>query len=566
MDELKRLKSTAENMILTFNSKLESLRQSRFDVHKKLLSTDLYLRLLNNSIFKGNDIDYEVHHLSVQKSHILQQRELSHEYICIAQADYEKVSQDLQCTLAKDKHMEKSFRAKIQKQSTEPLDLDCVDLLYQMFQRRDFTSTRKSSQKQKSSKRRGKERTYNGNSTVSSVLSRRSTMGRQSGRDSHERLSVSTTTTTTTTNRRSHEENSFSLFGTMRQAMLEVEHAQGEETFISIHDPFLGVDDGQTLATDQYSVTDIVSPIYDDIPEGFHVEDRIFEVMLKLREDKILQERDVEELRKICCLAQGKLDVEEGEERIMSQKLDSLSIKEKLLKEEKIESTRCPYFVASVKQGIDEIKLDTGPAGYQDALFLPTEPVDAANGQIKDLGLQDVDLLHKIKSLRRKINRMEWNQELLELESNDAKEHLVDYHLLRLSSDLKDMLNGNVEDPSKTRKRIKNQLSRQEVTHQTKIDRLKKDRQQVKKTMGKRAKENELLERQVNLLIQTNEQERKGNETTTEPAEDKMLKIMRLSKRNHLIKRQSNEISMLRKELDSLNQKTFPSFSTVNSA
>jgi hypothetical protein len=553
IDELKQLKLTATIMMSAFNSKLESLRQSKFDVHEKLLSTDLYLRLLDNCIFKGNDIDYELHHLTNQKSCILEKRELSQQYICIARADHEKVSHDLQCTIAKDKDMEKSFRAKLQMQSAEPLDLDCVDLLYQMFVRRDFASTREMAQKRK------KGRSKKAKSTVISALGRRSKMGRQSGRDSNERPSFST-------DKKSHEDNSFSIFGTMRQAMLELEHSQGEKPFISDHDPFLGDDCGQTIATDQCSVADVVSPTYDDIPEGFNVENGIFGVMLKLREEKIKQERDVEEAQNLLCEAKGKLDTEEGEEKILSQELDALSSKEMCLKEEKVESTRCPYFVVSIKQGIDEIEMVTAPKGYQDALFLPTEPVDAVNDQIKDLGSQDVDLLLKIKCLRRKIKRLEWNQELFKLKKINAKELTVDYHYLRLSSDLKNMLNGNVEDASKTRKRIKNQLSRQEVTHQTKIERLKKERVQVKRATGIRAKDNAMLEEQFNLLIHDNEEEQKGNEATFTPSQDRMQKIMRLSKRNHLIKRQAIEISSLRKDLDSLRQKNFPSFPALNSA
>jgi hypothetical protein len=75
-----------------------------------------------------------------------------------------------------------------------------------------------------------------------------------------------------------------------------------------------------------------------------------------------------------------------------------------------------------------------------------------------------------------------------------------------------------------------------------------------------------MLEEQFNLLIHDNEEEQKGNEATFTPSQDRMQKIMRLSKRNHLIKRQAIEISSLRKDLDSLRQKNFPSFPALNSA
>jgi len=253
MDELKRLIFTADNIISTFNSKLASSRISRFGVQQKQISADIYLRLLGN--FKADNIDNELHQLNIEHSRVHELWKASHRYLHIAQIDYEKVSQDLQCAVAHDRDMEKSFRAKIQNQSTESLDVDCVDLLYQMFQRRDFAS--RTSQQERSLKRR-KGRKINANSTLSSALIRRSKMGRQSGRDSG----------MVSNKCKSHEESSSvlgkgssSVFGTMKQAMMEVEFSQGEQAFQSIHDPFMGVHDGQTLTSGQHSVTDIASTL-----------------------------------------------------------------------------------------------------------------------------------------------------------------------------------------------------------------------------------------------------------------------------------------------------------------
>lgn len=543
MDELKRLVSTADNLISSFNSKLASRRVSRFSLQQKEISANTYLRLLSN--FKADDIDNELHQLNIEHSRVHELWKASHQYLHIAQTDYEKVSQDLQCVVAHDRDMEKSFRTKIQNQSTDSLDVDCVDLLYHLFRRRDFAS--RTSQQKISVRRR------------SSALIRRSKMGRQSGR----RESV------VSNKSKSHEESSSvlgkgssSIFGTMQEAMMEVDFSQGEQSFLSIHDPFISVDDGQTLTSGTHSVADTASPTIGDIPEGFHVEDNIFEAMIKLREEKILQESRLEELRKVLVEAKSKLAAQEIEENSLSQNLEAFFSAECLLQKEKIESARCPHFVVSAKCSIDERKLDTA-----DAIFIPTEPVDTINRQIKEVASQDLDLLQNIKSLRRKIKTMLWDQELSDLNKNNAKELLSDFHLLRLSSGLKDMLNGNVEDTSKTRKRVKDQLSRQDITHQTKTDRLKKEQQQLRKAILKRSKENKVLEQQMNTLTENDTEQDHNedqNDTLSAPCEHKMKMIRRRSKRKERMKEQSDEISKLRDELDRIKQKNFPSFAAFN--
>jgi len=559
-DEVKRLASTIDDMVAVFNNKFKGLHNERISASQRILCNDLYLTLLANAAFLNNDSIHTAERVHKKILHIQGLHETSQHDLKVVQDEYNRLYSAVQCLIDEDKGMEKGFRAYIQQLSEDPLDQETVNLLFLMFRRRDFGSHDASKH---ISARRKRGRTAKVNV---SALSRRSKLGRQSGRESL--VSLSKARTSLTSNRKSYDTTSNSVFGNMKIAMEEAAYLQGEDEFVSANDPFWDFDDGKTLTTigTGHCTVFIEAPTIDDIPEGFTIQQDVWEGMVAFREQKIAKEREVatetEGLREI----RNMLEIEEAEERKLSESMSNLHNKVRSLDTERLEEMKCAEFVVSITQGQDEIEKEAVAVDYSDAIFLPTRSIDEANDSIRKLGHERLVIMQKIKTFRRIINQMKWKTELMELRNKDSKELLADYHLLRLSLELQKMLNGEVEDATETARRTENQLARQKVAHRSKLEKLQRERRAFMKSASRRIDENVQLDQQLRALKDTvaaKEKAQKSLVTSTAQAEGKMKKIMRRSKRVEKIRKQSDSLFALRNELDALRQKTFPSFSTV---
>lgn len=558
MDEVKRHSSAVDDLAIAFNRKLSSLHETRFGVHQRLLRNDLDIHLIAESIFLSNDSIREAALVPKEICDAQQLYEKTKHDLKIAQNEYKRVQARQQNSAHEIKDMEKNFRSKIQTSSEDPLDQETVNLLYLMYHRRDFGSL-ESIKERNSRKQKGRK---------ASILSRRSKLGRQSGRDS---TSSNKSRPSLVVERKSKDTSSHnfgtSIWGNIELGKEDAEKFNCEHDFVSENDPFLEVNanDENTVSTTGSRRLEVI-PTIDDIPEGFSIDMDAWNAMLRLREEKVAKERELAKNTKNLDDMKIILDAQQGEEKACYEAISTLMDKKRKFEIERLDRLQSTDFVVSMNQGQDEVEKDAIATDYSDALFLPTHVIDRANGRILTLAQERLKILHRIKSFRRIINKMKFGHEILTLRNKDAKELLTDYHLLRLNSGLKKILNGEVEDAEKIALKTKAQLSRQKIAHKSKIDKLLREKEVLVKSITKRERENVKLGKQLDVLkerVSTIEKEHKTDVTSVAVADKKMLNITRRSKTVKKIKLQSNEIARLRSELGVLKQKTFPSFSSV---
>ena len=558
MNEVRRLTAAVDDLSISFNLNLTSLYDKRMQVQETLLHNDLNILLVAESIsMSNNSMECEVVQREILKAEKLYERAKHH--LDIVQTDSKRLQAIQQKTANEIKEMDRVFRSKIQNSSGDPLDQETVNLLYQMYQRRDFGSIESTKQRNSNKK---KVRNTKASKSSTSTINRRSMLGRQSGRES-----VSSNSTKARSSiaveRRSKDTRTMdfgsSFLTNIELAKKEAELSFYHHDFIADKDPFIEVEDGKTVSTSCSTKVDVV-PTIDDIPEGFVISKEVWETMLRLREEMIVKERALAEELKNLHESRHILNMQQDEEKHSYDTLSSLMKKYRNFEAESLKRLQYTDFVMSVYEGQDETEQGAVATDYSDTLFLPSCTIERANDRILALAEERLKILHKIKSFRRKINKMTFHNEVLQLRNHDAKELLTDVHLLRLTSELKNMLNGKVENAGEIERQAELQFSRLNQTHAAKIEKIVNEKEKYLKSIQKWKKENTKLNEQLNRVSERrNEQKNMRVESTV--TDHRMVNIMKRSKIVEKIKSQSHEIANLRRDLDTLRQKTFPSFS-----
>eukprot|EP00957_Ditylum_brightwellii_P173897 13238731-Ditylum_brightwellii.AAC.1 len=163
-----------------------------------------------------------------------------------------------------------------------------------------------------------------------------------------------------------------------------------------------------------------------------------------------------------------------------------------------------PEFLVHVKQGQDEIEKELVATDYSNAVFVPIDIIEKTNSEIRSLGDERETVLNKTKDFRKIINFMKWNHELLELQENDAKEQYKDWQLLRVTNQLKLVLDGTkVETERLKLKKAEEQIVKQQKIYDEKDTKHQRENKQILRTIKRRAEENKRLRQQLEGLKQS---------------------------------------------------------------
>ncbi len=340
-----------------------------------------------------------------------------------------------------------------------------------------------------------------------------------------------------------------------------------DEYFISVRDPFYTDRKNKDNPFTSEQDTSSMVPKVVDIPEGFSIDDKMWEALKTLREEKIQIEIELAQVKNKAEEAKEYVDTESSEEQNLSNNIARVSDELKVLHQKMEERAKCPEFLISIKQGQDEVKNkndDKIIADYSDAIFIPSTTMNDANDMVSKLVEERLGILEKIEKVENAICQLKWENEVLELRHQDAKELLKDYRLLKLTPQLRKMLNGETYDPADEEKKFKDQHSQRKLVHDKNMKMLKREKSVLHRAIVKREEDNIRLREQMKSFRETlksKEKEFQSNKMSEGKADQKMKSIMLRSKCVDKIRIQAEEIKQLRSELDRLRQKTFPSFS-----
>lgn len=349
--------------------------------------------------------------------------------------------------------------------------------------------------------------------------------------------------------------------------------------------PDLGVEPAPT--THEASVDD--EPKLQDCPDG--VDEESFQRMLELRRDKLKAEADVHQGAAVLNEMQGFLSYLQRECDDARAEYERL---QRELHEHKDLMDRELYdieLLLKLKQGQVEVPQAAVVTDYSDAIVIGKEVVESRNHRIIEIGKQKVNVLNQTKEFRKNLNLLQWELDMLALQTTDLEERTKDVHMLRVTKDLQSLLKGGEEGRNKAdADLLERKIEHLNNTAEQKEQALRKQYAVGNHAAKLRKAENAMLEKKLRELQQnviqrehirrlkapggTGGAARDGdrprivggggrieeNEVAIREAQKGFREVRNRQRLMETAKRHTEQIEILRKELDRLQQKTFPSF------
>lgn len=246
-----------------------------------------------------------------------------------------------------------------------------------------------------------------------------------------------------------------------------------------------------------------------------------------------------------------------------------------------------------LKQGQVEVPQAAVVTDYSDAIVIDTEVVETRNRRILELGKDKVGILETTKAFRKKLNFIDWEHKILAARTQDLEERTKDVHMLRVTKDLQRLLKGGEEGRNKAETELlEKKIDHLNNTTQKKEHTLKKHYAMGAHAIKIRKSENSMLEKKLRELQQNVIQREhikrlrapqgggpqaggkegqkprivggggriEENEGVIRQAQVGFREVKTRQALMDAARRHTEEIDLLRKELDRLRQKTFPSF------
>merc|ERR1712113_841137 len=247
-----------------------------------------------------------------------------------------------------------------------------------------------------------------------------------------------------------------------------------------------------------------------------------------------------------------------------------------------------------LRQGQVEVPQAAVVTDYSDAVVIDQEVVESRNRRILELGKSKVSTLETIKDFRKQLSLIHWEHKMLALQTTDLEERTKDVHMLRVTKGLQSLLKGGEEGRNKAdADLLERKIEHLHGTTLQKEQSLKKQYAMGAHAAKLRKMENSMLEKKLRELQQNviqrehirrlrapqggggagggakeGEKPRiiggggriEENEGVIRAAQSNFKEVKSRQVLMETAKRHTEEIDLLRKELDRLRQKTFPSF------
>jgi hypothetical protein len=334
-----------------------------------------------------------------------------------------------------------------------------------------------------------------------------------------------------------------------------------------------------------------------DCPEG--VEEAVWKKMMELRRARYLTDTEIQK-------SQFHLRQLEVKNKFYSElllKCQSLcaNISEKLTAHASFVWLENPDLEVMLKlrQGQVNVPQAAVVTDYSDAMVINTEVIESRNRHILQLAKEKIGVLNHIKDFRKKISLVEWEHKMIDLQARDLNERTKDVQMLRMTKELQTLLKTGEEG---TKEKNEVEMLEKMMEHLAKSSKKKKEDilklcRQVDTQIAAKHSENSMLEAKVAELeekaaqrghmstlrsphsdsdedtsgrLRTRKGEKKpviggGGKIKTNESDILAASIQfRESKQSRILletaKKHTVEIEHLRRELDALRQRTFPSF------
>ena len=330
-------------------------------------------------------------------------------------------------------------------------------------------------------------------------------------------------------------------------------------------DPFAALD-----APEMTQVIDPLDPAA-DMPEGLNFD--VWDRLVEARGAKIQTEADLkasaEQLGEMN-LFLDELGAADDEAR---NECDALAEELQARRDAELSEMWNLELPFKLKQGQLEVEEAAVVTDYSEAAFIHRGTVKSLNVEIKKLGGEKVEILKEVRDFRRGITLLQWENTRSDMEADDLTERVRDLQLLRVTKDLQGKMKGGADEKQQQEVvQLERKIDQLKGTHEERsaelkrqvvaINRLATDKEAEMENLREQIEqlEGSVLEREMIHEIQSKNKDAAGD------AHKRFSEVHMKRKLQTLVGMQTQEIELLREELDRLRRRTFPTFTHYEQA
>ena len=222
------------------------------------------------------------------------------------------------------------------------------------------------------------------------------------------------------------------------------------------------------------------------------------------------------------------------------------------------------------KQGKIEVEQEAVVTDYADAILIHKRNIENLNVQIREHGRAKVDKMMEIKQFKKGIRLIEWENHMLNHDVISYEMQHKHLHTLRVTKAMQEFIKGGAENHHDLeRSAIMKKIDHVRTTMQSKIEEKKQAMQKIRRIVKEKESENNNLRNQVveakQLVSQREEIHHLQSTGLDQHRNLKLMQNMRITRKlEDVAKAQQEEMQLLKKEIDRLRERTFPSFAVVS--
>jgi WD40 repeat protein len=222
------------------------------------------------------------------------------------------------------------------------------------------------------------------------------------------------------------------------------------------------------------------------------------------------------------------------------------------------------------RQGQVEVPQQPIATDYTDAVLIHSSDILELNKAIRQKGNDKVAFMEQMLKRRRELLQVEWEVEKYQYQCQTLELECRHLHTLRVTKQMQEFIHGGGEGYNeRERAKLHTKIDHVRATMSTKIEEKKQNMAKVKRATREREMENQLLLEQVT-EAETIVDSRRGvrdlqSSELEKERHNRLMRDMRVTRKlEDVAKAQQEEMNALRKEIDRLRERTFPSFAVVS--
>lgn len=298
--------------------------------------------------------------------------------------------------------------------------------------------------------------------------------------------------------------------------------------------------------------------------------DALWDAFQNFRQDRVDAEREIRRLSEEITKAQQEQSTAEEEEAEARQKAEDAM---KQAADFQRDSVRAMYDVDEIhifRQGLVEVEQAPVVTDYAGAILIDSSRIERLNSLIRHSGEEKVGLMKDIGEKRKELRMIDWDIDNLSYLMGTLEMEHSHLHTLRVTKQMQAFINGGGEDHNeKERKKLQEKIAHVCTTMAEKIEERKRAMLALRRANKEKELENRLLQEQVASAKEIVDERRSIYELQSSELEkertSKLMRDMRVTRKlEDVAKAQQEEMVQLKREIDRLRERTFPSFAVVS--